>query len=327
MAFSHGKNARHFVDQFELTSYFNEFTMSAKAGTAETTVYGKGAKTFIGGLKEGTVAAKGYFDPGAVANDQEVAAALGRNTNAAVTHILDGSQTVGTRLIVAFAAFTDYTISSPVAGVNAVNYSAQADSGLSTGVLLFSSVDAALSTVGTTGTAATTVAAGSNAVNTNTFTGSGTLNVAATAGFNATGSLIVATGTTPAVITYTGLTGTTYTGCKTVFGGGVLSTGGNVDVGTIQASAADSGGFVSNLHVITCTGTGQTFTAKIQHSSDGHTWADLCSFNAGGAITAAGAFSAFVTLGTTINIYQRAVINTTGSTGITLNALVAGANQ
>ena len=35
--------------------------MAAKAGVAETTVFGAGAKTYIGGLKEGTVSAKGYF--------------------------------------------------------------------------------------------------------------------------------------------------------------------------------------------------------------------------------------------------------------------------
>lgn len=74
---------------------------------------------------------------------------------------------------------------------------------------------------------ATTVAAGSNGVNTSTFAGSGTLNVAAISGWG-NGTVVVATGTTPAVITYTGTTGTTLTGCTTTSGGGVMSTGGSV---------------------------------------------------------------------------------------------------
>lgn len=76
--------------------------------------------------------------------------------------------------------------------------------------------------------AATTVAAGSNGVNTSTFAGAGTLNVASAAAFPSAGTIIVATGGTPATITYTGTGGTTFTGCTTTAGGGVLATGGAV---------------------------------------------------------------------------------------------------
>lgn len=74
----------------------------------------------------------------------------------------------------------------------------------------------------------TTVASGSNGVNTNTFAGSGTLNVASTTDAPSSGTIIVATGGTPATITYTGVTGTTFTGCNTTSGGGVMSTNGRV---------------------------------------------------------------------------------------------------
>lgn len=74
----------------------------------------------------------------------------------------------------------------------------------------------------------TAVAAGSNGVNTNTFSGSGTLNVASTTNAGNTGTLKVATAGTMATITYTGKTGTTFTGCNTTSGGGVMSTGGTV---------------------------------------------------------------------------------------------------
>ena len=59
----------------------------------------------------------------------------------------------------------------------------------------------------------TTVASGSNGVHTNTFIGSGTLNVASTTGFPTQGILnIVHSGTTSQVY-YTGTTSTTFTGC------------------------------------------------------------------------------------------------------------------
>jgi hypothetical protein len=74
------------------------------------------------------------------------------------------------------------------------------------------------------------VASGSNGINVSTFTGSGTLNVNSTLGFpsasiNSTqGSITVVTSGTNAVITYTGTTATTFTGCTTVSGSGTLAT-------------------------------------------------------------------------------------------------------
>ena len=82
--------------------------------------------------------------------------------------------------------------------------------------------------------ATATVASGSNTVNVNTFTGSGTLNVSSTLGFpsasisSTQGSITVATSGTNAVITYTGVTATTFTGCTTISGSGTMSTGGAV---------------------------------------------------------------------------------------------------
>lgn len=82
---------------------------------------------------------------------------------------------------------------------------------------------------------ATTVAAGSNGVNTSTFAGAGVLNCGSSTGFNAgtdvgsPGTITVATAGTPAVISYTGKTTTTFTGCTTLSGGGVLATGGAIN--------------------------------------------------------------------------------------------------
>lgn len=93
--------------------------------------------------------------------------------------------------------------------------------------------------------ATTTVAAGSNTVNVNTFVGAQTLHVVSTTGFPSTGSLTVNTGSGYVTITYTGLSGgNAFTGC-TCGGSGVLSTGGyvgqNVTTTITQTLAANNG--------------------------------------------------------------------------------------
>lgn len=74
----------------------------------------------------------------------------------------------------------------------------------------------------------TTVAAGSNGVNTSTFVGTQSLSAASTTAFAPSGTLTVATGGTPATITYTSKNSTTFQNCTTTSGGGVLSTGGAI---------------------------------------------------------------------------------------------------
>ena len=88
----------------------------------------------------------------------------------------------------------------------------------------------------------TTIAAGSNGVNVNTFAGAGVLNVASTGlstlGPNPTypsaGTLSVATGSGPQIVTYTGITATTFTGCTSA-GAGVMATGGAVVGGLLPS--------------------------------------------------------------------------------------------
>lgn len=74
----------------------------------------------------------------------------------------------------------------------------------------------------------TSVASGSNGVNTSTFAGAGTLNVVSTGNAPTSGTLKVQTAGTQATITYTGKDATSFTGCNTTAGGGVMSTGGTV---------------------------------------------------------------------------------------------------
>ena len=106
--------------------------------------------------------------------------------------------------------------------------------------------------VGTVSSVSTTVAAGSNGLS----LPQGTINVAATAGFATTGAIYVTTTNGPQLVTYTGTTGTTFTGC--IGGTGVMSTGNPV-----------TSLFVVNLP--TSPTTGDLYTIKDANASCGAT--------------------------------------------------------
>lgn len=138
MAFSHGKLAQCALRDVnntwqDMTPFLSEATVPGKAGTAETTVFGKGAKTFIGGLLEGQVTMKGYFDPTATTGPDSVLAGLlgqqatkGMTVVATVTtqsnygqFILCPAGSSSGVAMIADVVLTDYNVSSPVTGVNA----------------------------------------------------------------------------------------------------------------------------------------------------------------------------------------------------------------
>ena len=146
MAFTHGKNAQFALRDAtntwrDMTSYVSEVTLPAKAGIAETTVFGKGAKTYIGGLLEGTMTMKGFFDPTATSGPDVVLASLlgtqpttGMTVVAQVTtqsnygqFLLCPSGSTAATGITALGdcVITDYSISAPVSGVVAFTASFQ----------------------------------------------------------------------------------------------------------------------------------------------------------------------------------------------------------
>lgn len=141
MAFTHGKNAVMALRDInntwvDMTSYLNEVTMPGKAGTAETTVFGRGAKTFIGGLLEGQLTMKGFFDPTASTGpDAVLAGLLGSQPTKGMTVVgqVTTQSNYGQFIIcpsgsssgvaaIGDVVLTDYSISAPVSGV--VSFSA-----------------------------------------------------------------------------------------------------------------------------------------------------------------------------------------------------------
>lgn len=73
--------------------------------------------------------------------------------------------------------------------------------------------------------------------------------------------------------------------------------------GTTVNNGATSAGYLAQCH-ITGADTLTTITVKVQHSTDGSSWADLCTFT---AFTANGVEQKFAT--TTVNQYRRAIVS------------------
>jgi len=142
MAFVHGKNSVFFLRDAgntwqDMTPYVSEVTLPGKAGVAETSVFGRGAKTYIGGLLEGQLTVKGFFDATATTGpDAILSGLLGTQPNKGLTSvaqvttqsnygqfILCPSGLVSTGIAaLGDVVLTDYSLTDPVSGV--VSYTA-----------------------------------------------------------------------------------------------------------------------------------------------------------------------------------------------------------
>lgn len=134
MAFVHGKSSVVLFNATNLSPYLNSASTTNNVETAETTAFGNNSKTYIIGLKDGTISLAGMFDGDSGAIDPIIQAKLGVE-NSIVT-VLPAGGTIGNRAIIAQTDLTSYDISSPVADVVSVSAELQADGGIDTGVSL-----------------------------------------------------------------------------------------------------------------------------------------------------------------------------------------------
>lgn len=150
MPFQHGKSTKVMFGAYDLTSFFNEASMSAKVDPAETTTFGKNSKTYIRGLNDGTISLRGLFDSTAVTGpDVNLSAALGSSTDSCLTVGWEGSLAAGKRVSASHSVTTSYEVSAPVADVVSASAEFQATGGMNTGVSL---KDLAAETASTNGT-------------------------------------------------------------------------------------------------------------------------------------------------------------------------------
>ena len=117
--FVHGKSTAVYIDEFDMTSYFNQSSITVSNDVQETTAYGDTNKTFINGLRSGTLSLSGMWAADTDGSDEELQALLGNSTTPILT-VREGSAAIGSRAIIAQADETNYAITSPVTSIATV---------------------------------------------------------------------------------------------------------------------------------------------------------------------------------------------------------------
>lgn len=146
MAFIHGRKSTVLFGDVSLSDYLNELSIAHTLETGETTTFSSDAKTYISGLRDGTVQLQGLFDGDARASDEVLQAAFASDVKAVVT-VSPQASSVGAMAYLVDAHSGSYEVSSPVADIVAAGADIQADGGIERGVLL--TTGAAVSTTST----------------------------------------------------------------------------------------------------------------------------------------------------------------------------------
>ena len=118
--FIHGKNTAVYVDEFDLTSYFTDVSITQENEVAETTAFGDTNKSYLLGLRAGTLSMSGMWSADTDGSDEELQALLGNATTPLLT-VREGAAAIGGSAVIAQANETNYAISSPVADVHTVS--------------------------------------------------------------------------------------------------------------------------------------------------------------------------------------------------------------
>ena len=134
MAFVHGKNTVVLFNSTNMSGYLKEATTAQSVETADVTALGASSKSYIVGLKDGTISLTGMFDGDATASDEIFANALG--ASAGVLSVFPNGSTLGSRGITASVHETTYNLSSPVGDVVSASAEMQATGGVDNAISL-----------------------------------------------------------------------------------------------------------------------------------------------------------------------------------------------
>jgi hypothetical protein len=117
--FVHGKGTKVYLDEFEMTTYFNSADVTLTNETAEITAFGATSKSYLLGLADGTLSLGGMWNQETDGSDEELHAILGSSTAANIT-VAEAAGTIGNRATIARCDETNYAISNPVADVSTI---------------------------------------------------------------------------------------------------------------------------------------------------------------------------------------------------------------
>jgi hypothetical protein len=136
MAAVHGSSGSILFDEYDLSAYFTQASLSKQVQVVDTTTFGSaGNKAYIAGPGEGTVSFNGIWDGDASAADEVLAASLGVDT--IITVAVGGASTFGNPALMLQALEAGYQIRSTVTDAVRITANATGNGGVRVaGVLL-----------------------------------------------------------------------------------------------------------------------------------------------------------------------------------------------
>ena len=92
MTVAHGKSTKVLINGYDLSAFFNSADIAWEVNADETTCFGSLDRTYITGLRTGTISLGGYFEASSSTYaDPILAAGLGSSTsNLKITYAPDG---------------------------------------------------------------------------------------------------------------------------------------------------------------------------------------------------------------------------------------------
>jgi hypothetical protein len=140
VSFVHGKNTKVLFANptvnacYDLSPYFNDVSLTNAIEATEVTTFNTaGVKSYIPGLRDGSITMSGFYDGTTSGLDAIFAAALSNTVDEAVVVFPQGGATQNERCYMAQGIQTKYDLKSPVAGVVAADAEIQADKGVWSG--------------------------------------------------------------------------------------------------------------------------------------------------------------------------------------------------
>ena len=119
---------------YDLSQFFNDAGLSFTAEATESTTFQTGGvKSYIKGLKDGTITLSGYYDGTQQGVDAIMTEAINNNGDDAVIVFPFGGNTDNERCWLSQGIETKYELKSPVAGIVTIDTEIQADGGVAYG--------------------------------------------------------------------------------------------------------------------------------------------------------------------------------------------------
>ena len=127
MAFTHGKNAKLYMNGYNLTGYLDSIDSAGTNDVAEVSTFGTVQKPYVAGLEDGTLSMEGFFDGDITAAETAIFSAMG---NSAVISWYPAGDTLGYAGFGMDADATAHSIRATLDGASRITAAAQSSTGM-----------------------------------------------------------------------------------------------------------------------------------------------------------------------------------------------------